>query len=276
MRKSIMFLLLLFSIFIIGCSNEKTITEKETEDNVKTPTIVETQNKMYEVNYDLDGGECETLVYSFKEGEPFTLPIPHKNGYTFLGWYENNLKVDSLLNKNYFLKAKWEINKYTIKIFNEEELLDTFEVEHGESFNKEILNKYILKGLQFVSADKEIDVVEKDAEIHCIFEVVNNAIVFLYSDNKITCKVVNPDFIGILITFEGDSNFEFESNVSKSSVKVNDRVGKFIYTQDKNVTKTQDLFVLNNEIELSNINIESYVYSGEDILFVDASYFVIK
>lgn len=43
--------------------------------------------KVYEVTYNLDGGSFESDVEdSFVEGEKFTLPIPVKEGYKFLGW----------------------------------------------------------------------------------------------------------------------------------------------------------------------------------------------
>ena len=68
----------------------------------------------FSIKYDLDGGKCEDLIYSFKEDSNTNLPIPTKYGYTFLGWYENNKLITELGNKNYNLVAVWVKNLYTI------------------------------------------------------------------------------------------------------------------------------------------------------------------
>ncbi len=71
--------------------------------------------KGYNINYDLDGGEFTTISY-IKEYDKLLssvyLPIPVKDGYKFLGWFdsENNkydyIKAGSECDFN--LKAKWE------------------------------------------------------------------------------------------------------------------------------------------------------------------------
>lgn len=65
-------------------------------------------NKSYTIEYDLDGGELAsepvTVFYSW---QTVTLPIPYKNGYTFIGWYENDELVTNINAKNYNLKAKY-------------------------------------------------------------------------------------------------------------------------------------------------------------------------
>jgi len=63
---------------------------------------------IYYVTYNLDGGECNNLPTEFTESTKFNLPTPTKQGYLFLGWYdENDELVSELNNKDYTLKAKY-------------------------------------------------------------------------------------------------------------------------------------------------------------------------
>lgn len=63
--------------------------------------------KVYHISYDLNGGILENEVTEFIEGEKITLPIPTKEGYEFIGYYENGEKVENLESRDYNLKAKW-------------------------------------------------------------------------------------------------------------------------------------------------------------------------
>ncbi len=74
----------------------------------------------YTISYNLDGGMFTVeAVTEFEENQKIALPKPKKEGYIFLGWYENGIEITELTNKNYNLTAKWfEINSdsllYTI------------------------------------------------------------------------------------------------------------------------------------------------------------------
>lgn len=84
-----------------------------TLDNVSSNVAVfanwEKIINVYEVTYNLDGGSFESDVEdSFVEGEKFTLPIPVKEGYKFLGW---SLIKDS---DEYVLELKDIYNDITV------------------------------------------------------------------------------------------------------------------------------------------------------------------
>ncbi len=72
--------------------------------------------KEYKINYNLgDGTLVESL--SYKVGQEIKLPTPTKKGYTFLGWYENDVLINTLdtnAKRDYTLVAKWEMSTYTI------------------------------------------------------------------------------------------------------------------------------------------------------------------
>ena len=79
--------------------------------------------KTYTITYDLDGGVCDGLVESYQEGEIVILPKAAKEGYTFLGWFVENIKVEIIEEGNYSLVAKWEkyempTDKVTFNIYS--------------------------------------------------------------------------------------------------------------------------------------------------------------
>ena len=99
------------------------------------------QVKTYTVTYDLDGGEWEndmTYAYPKKYNEEVEVKAdPTKTGYTFAGWTSAEVKVVNgkftMPAKNVTLKAKWNVNKYTIKWVNwdDSEVRTDTEVAYG-------------------------------------------------------------------------------------------------------------------------------------------------
>ena len=73
--------------------------------------------KQYKVTLDANGGNCSnSLIYATYD-EYYTLPTPVKPGYTFSGWYYENIKVNDGVwknNEDINLVAKWTANTYTI------------------------------------------------------------------------------------------------------------------------------------------------------------------
>ena len=78
--------------------------------------------KQYTITFDVDGGELaeDTMTGIIYQSE-VTLPVPTKEGFTFLGWvqgetvYTDKVKVE----KDLSLKATWEVSKYTIVLQGE-------------------------------------------------------------------------------------------------------------------------------------------------------------
>ena len=62
----------------------------------------------YTITYDLDGGTCDALISEYTEGNEVILPTPTKDGYIFLGWYQDEIKVEFVKKGNFELVAKWE------------------------------------------------------------------------------------------------------------------------------------------------------------------------
>ena len=123
-------------------------TKRTENDTVKITENTELVAKWIGATYTItfDAGEGATLDTQTKqvtnENAYGELPIPTKEGYTFIGWYdENNNKIESTTIANNVsditLKAKYEINKYKVKFVNDDRtsVIQEIEVEHGKSVN---------------------------------------------------------------------------------------------------------------------------------------------
>ena len=72
----------------------------------------------HDLNLDLDGGTLDEVPTQYLEGEEFILPIPTKEGYTFLGWFNGSEKVEKISaaeTSDISLVAKWE----KIKVYHD-------------------------------------------------------------------------------------------------------------------------------------------------------------
>ena len=118
---------------IEGLSKGETTLEiilKSNEDvKIEVKVIVlEKEKTEYTISYELDGGSCDELITSFKDGDKITLPTPQKEGYDFVGWFEKDVEVTTIENKNYILTAKWIKNVFEIEFDTDGGLLpESFE-----------------------------------------------------------------------------------------------------------------------------------------------------
>lgn len=94
MKRYLSVLLILFLLLLVGCT--------------ETP-------KKYTISYDLNGGYCNNLIEEYQEGQLIILPKAYKDGYTFLGWYYDDLKIEIIEKGNYHLIAKFEVNNASTK-----------------------------------------------------------------------------------------------------------------------------------------------------------------
>ena len=139
----------------------------------------------YKIYYNLDGGVCDNLITSFKYGESVTLPTPTKEGYEFVGWYENFTLIETIENDNYHLLARWEKESYEVNVYVGNKILCTLDVDRGtkfadielqhESLDKERFN-YVIKEAYFDEA-KYLSVnlnkvIEEDCDIYVNISVV--------------------------------------------------------------------------------------------------------
>ena len=113
----------------VGWYTTESVTE-ENRYNFSDPVInnfvlyAKWEKLEYTIVYNLDGGQMPTSYpMGFLTDEYVELPIPTKEYYRFLGWYENGEKVELITNKNYKLVAKWEQTKCRVDFMKDEDNL---------------------------------------------------------------------------------------------------------------------------------------------------------
>ena len=167
------------------------------------------EKEKYTISYDLDGGLCDGLVLEFEENTYPNLPIPTKEGFDFLGWFEGETQVRSInANKNYELVAKWqakEVLPESIEIIlsNEEEIyyLDTpLQLSYKvlpEGASQEVEWKAINKSKATLNDDLTVNILHGNEATFKVTSTVNEDV-----SASITIKIrayINPtNFINSL------------------------------------------------------------------------------
>lgn len=109
----------------------------------------------YTVTLHLNGGSLKAGqedLTSYKSGTAVTLPLPEREGYGFVGWYDNDnfegapvteISETTTGNKNYY--AKWDADSYTVTLhFNGGEIIsgsDLSSYTYGVGATLPILNR---------------------------------------------------------------------------------------------------------------------------------------
>ena len=63
---------------------------------------------IYTITFDSNGGTSVDNIEFFNEFDDFELPTPVREGYDFIGWYEDGILFETLECRNYNLVAIWE------------------------------------------------------------------------------------------------------------------------------------------------------------------------
>ena len=132
--------------FIGWYQNGECITSIENQDY----DLVARWKQIFSIAYQLDGGTLPgNAITSFVEDDLVTLPIPQKEYYTFIGWYQNGELVTGITNQNYQLVAKWERVYQITYILNGGQFLEDVKyiLQNDESY---ILPIPINEGYEFV------------------------------------------------------------------------------------------------------------------------------
>ena len=155
------------------------------------------QVKTYTVTYDLDGGEwteaTNEFPYEYKATVEVVKTVPTREGYTFADWTSEEVEVANgkftMPAKNVTLKAKWNINKYTVKWVNWDgsEVRTDTEVPYGTKLEAPA-NPTRAADAQYTYTfkdwDKPLEKVTKDVTYTAVYDK---------EVNKYTIKWVNWD-----------------------------------------------------------------------------------
>ena len=155
------------------------------------------QVKTYTVTYDLDGGEwteaTNEFPYEYKATVEVVKTVPTREGYTFADWTSAEVEVVNgkftMPAKDVTLKAKWNINKYTVKWVNWDgsEVRTDTEVPYGTELEAPA-NPTRAADAQYTYTfkdwDKPLEKVTKDVTYTAVYDK---------EVNKYTIKWVNWD-----------------------------------------------------------------------------------
>lgn len=124
-------------VFIGWKYNDTLITSGVYEYEEDITLIAFWREESYSVNF-IDGTKEVLSPITVKYMEEITLPLLTKDGYDFLGWYDDETKIESgkyIYNYGMTLFTKWQPKTYTISfITNNDEELEPLEVKYNSKF----------------------------------------------------------------------------------------------------------------------------------------------
>ena len=160
------------------------------------------------VNFDTQEGEALS-PQKFYLGESYkNLPTPVREGYTFLGWFEDVNKTilvtnDSIVDPEVLiLYAKWQIIEYTVRFLDYDgSELKTEQVPHGSAATPPSNPSRV--GYTFSKWDKEFNNIVSNLDIKAIYTINSYTLTFDPNGGEVTPtskKVVYNEKYGALPT----------------------------------------------------------------------------
>ena len=170
-----------------------TITGEGNATATKTFTVTvpvgKTVTKEYQISYELDGGtNNQNNPSSYHLGDAtITLQAPTKEGYTFLGWYEGETKIEKIYvgsMQDYELTAQWTINTYTVK-FNDYDgsLIKEETVSHGSAATAPADPSR--EGYTFTGWDVAFDSITSALTVTATYEINKYKVTFTVDDEEV-------------------------------------------------------------------------------------------
>jgi len=157
--------------------------------------------KSYTITYVMDGGVCGVTPPAYYDvgTETFTLPVPTKTGYTFLGWTGSNgtqaqtsVTVEQGRTGDLSFTANWQKNTYTVTFVSDGVTVSTAQVVYGEAIQLPTdLSKtgYTFKGWSGVPAAMPAN----DVTVTAKWEVKQYTITF-DTDGGSTMSTITRDY----------------------------------------------------------------------------------
>ncbi len=158
------------------------------------------KTKEFTVNFKYEDGTSYKTV-TVVEGEEVTLDTLTEEGYTFLGWFLNDVKQNNSITptENVDLVAKFEINKYTYKFIDfDGTVLKEETVDYGSTIvapSNPVRAETDEYRYEFKGWDKEFDIITSDIEIKAQYNEIKKDTAHTHTEVVIpgtaaTCKEV--------------------------------------------------------------------------------------
>ncbi len=132
---------------------------------------------IYKLNYNLNGGTAsikDEILYD----EEYILPNVSKEGYSFIGWYANDVLIEKVKNpsNDLILEAKFEKLIFNISYKGDYDFSDLKKtLEYNEEYSLPELQKDGYNFLGFYSNGKKIEkVINQTLELEARFEKISN------------------------------------------------------------------------------------------------------
>ena len=259
MKKYLMFFgFLLFSSSLSGCdllssniltatttitteiTSEVTTSEATTiSDTTITTTIssmlttTEVTFEGYKIIFNSNGGDEIDDITGIMFGSAVVLPIPEKTGYVFNGWYlGESINAERIydttpITKDMTLYARWEPEIYTVKFYNDSDLLYVEYVTYGASANAP--TPPVIEGYSFIGWDKVFVEVKVDLNVYAEYQLnyydisfdSNGGNVVLDQENILHGSKINmviPEKIGydFLGWFDGEKLYNDRTKITSN------------------------------------------------------------
>lgn len=126
----------------IGWYENDILYDNEIQINRNLHLKAKWEKKSYQITYQLDGGtNHRNNPESFTSDDMINLYTPIKDGYIFLGWYNEDLQeiktINGSIKENLTLFAKWEIKELTVVFATNCDIsLPVVKIKYGEILEK--------------------------------------------------------------------------------------------------------------------------------------------
>jgi uncharacterized repeat protein (TIGR02543 family) len=178
-------------------TNETTLTTT----NVLTTSSITLEK--FTVSFDYNGGSSCDDITDISFGSKIILPIPNKDGYTFLGWYLSSLpnaagfNETSLVTQNLVLIAHWALQKHLVTFLDfDGTVLSSQYVEHGTSAIEP--KEPLRTGYYFNGWDVNFNFIENDLIVTAQYEERLFKIYFDVSEGQYLEPVIDNSYNDII------------------------------------------------------------------------------
>lgn len=240
-------------VLSVAVACDKTDASNTTQNNTNTA---------YSVLLNADGGECAGSA-SVTYGEKYALPVPEKEGYSFVGWMLDGKLITRADGKSIGtwrkngdaeLIANWQIKRYNVKIEGTSggKVLGGGDLE-CEHFSRQTAVATAYLGYKFVGWRKDDGIVSNDATL-CV-DVSEDAI-----------------YTAVFNVLDSMSNFEFEASENTCRIVGVKDSGITLLHIPKEVTSiSSDAFATCSKVEHISVDAQSEYFRAENDCLIEKS-----
>lgn len=240
----------------------KDVITKNSENmdkKIKQETEKEEIKESYVVSFDYDGGTIEKKNKLVTYGETYGfLPDAKKEGYTFIGWYNENgqkiyenSKVTERVNQT--LYAKYKINNYVIKFdynYLENNLYKNILKNSSYNLSYELMNDELFFNQSVLKFKLEENIIKYKEDIKLEKGKTYTYSVYLKSDIEREIEIgFNDEFEKVKIN-------EYFNRFTKTFVANDKDYNEFIFKFNDEVTKNNYLEIYDLSISEGELNIK--------------------